>query len=396
MRWLFCDPENPRECARRQQVLRRVDDWWRDFSVEQETIRDSFRQRSSSFRLPEWMQEHLQAIDERLCWEFGPALEKNGHRLVITPESEHWLRPLVRTVLERAPKLPGWEFYPYRLAEEAELAAAAVQGRVGLDISGALVEARIGECRKIDLCFHFPQGLTEDDQEARCAAFIASETLVGEEILDHWIGSIDVGPPAVRKGKADCRMLCLERVGPTVDALIGSIVEQLPSDPTWKYIENVSWSGVQLTPEEGEADYGARDDLFVAISGRLDVFEAAHGGGIFSSACHSRCGETFCYLKIDGAQGLEGSQFNDRAEMEEALNIALIQQQAGCCFGGGTGLRYSYIDLALTDVERGIEIVRRVLLEGGVPKRTWIHFFDDELAREWIGIHHRSPEPPLV
>jgi hypothetical protein len=133
----------------------------------------------------------------------------------------------------------------------------------------------------------------------------------------------------------------------------------------------------------------------VAISGRLDVFEASHGGGIFSSACHSRCGETFCYLKIDGAQGLDRSQFHDRAEIEEAINAALAREEAGCCFGGGTGLRYSYIDLALTDLARGAEIVRRVLLSGGIPKRTWIQFFDDELAHEWIGIHADAPEPPM-
>src|SRR5687767_2574515 len=155
MRWLFCDPENPRECARRQQVLRRVDDWWREFSAEQETIRDSFGQRSSSFRLPEWMQEHLQAIDERLCWEFGPALEPDRHSLVRTPHSEPWLGPLVRTILGRAPQVPRREFLSFRVAAEAELARAPVEGRFCLDISRGLVGARIGECRKIDLCFHF-------------------------------------------------------------------------------------------------------------------------------------------------------------------------------------------------------------------------------------------------
>jgi hypothetical protein len=395
MRWLFCDPNNAQERRRRQQILSQVDDWWQTFSQHQADISRTFRQRQSDFDVARWMQDHLQVIDDRLCWEFGPGTSGSGHRLVITPESEHWLRPLVRTVLERAPELSGWEFFSYRLPEEVEQAIATVEGRVGLDVTGAVVEARIGECRKVDICFHFPAELQADDQEARCAAFVATESLVGEEILDHWIGCIDVGPPAVRRGKPDCRLLSLDRVGPTVDALIGSLVEQLPSDPTWKYIENANWSGVELHPNEGESDYCARDDLFVAISGRLDVFEASHGGGIFTSACHSRCGETFCYLKIDGAQGLEHSQFHDRAEIEEAINAALVQQEAGCAFGGGTGLRYSYIDLALTDLARGLEILRRVLLAGGIPKRTWIQFFDDELAHEWIGIHADAPEPPM-
>jgi hypothetical protein len=395
MRWLFSDPQNAHECRHRQQVLDRVDLWWRSFVRHQAAIAESFLRPTANFDITRWMQDHLQAIDDRLCWEFGPSTSGSGHRLVITPECEHWLRPVVRTILERAPAIDGWEFFPYRLAEEAERAIATVEGRVGADITGTFVEARIGECRKVDLCFHFPPALAAADQEARCAAFVAAESLVGEEILDHWIGCIDVGPHAARKARPDCRMLSLERVGPTVDALIGSLIEQLPSEPTWKTIDKVDWSGVELHPNEGESDYAARDDLFVAISGRLDVFEASHGGGIFASCCHSRCGEVFCYLKIDGSQGLENSQFQDRAEIEEALNAALMAAEAGCCFGGGTGLRYSYIDLALTDLDRGIDIIRELLLAGGIPKRTWIQFFDDELAHEWIGIHPTAPEPPL-
>ena len=394
MRWLFSDPNNAHECRQRQQVLQRMDHWWRSFARQQATIADSFCQPHCTFDVSRWMQEHLQAIDDRLCWEFGPATAGNGHRLVITPECEHWLRPVVRTILERAPAIDGWEFFPYRLAEGAEQTIATVAGRVGADIAGTLVEARIGDCRKVDLRFHFPPELSAADQEARCAAFVATEALVGEEILDHWIGCIDLGAAAPRKSKPDCRLLSLDRVGPTVDALIGSLIEQLPSEPTWKTIESSTWSGIELHPDEGESDYAARDDLFVAISGRLDIFEASHGGGIFSSGCHSRCGETFCYLKIDGSAGLEESQFHDRAEIEEALNAALVAAQAGCCFGGGTGLRYSYIDLALTDLHRGIAIVRDRLRAGGIPKRTWIQFFDDELAHEWVGIHDGAPEPP--
>lgn len=395
MRWLYCDPKNPRECRQRQQVLDKIDAWWRAFSCQHAEIDKSIRQGAGAIDVSRWMQDNLQCIDDRLCWEFGPAVHTSGHRLVITPECEHWLRPMVGTILQRAPGIEGWEFYSHRLPEAADQAIASVAGRVGIDIAGALVEARIGECRKVDLGFHFPPQMQAEDQEARCAAFVAAESLVGEEILDHWIGCINLGPPAVRKPRPDCRQLSLDRVRPTVDALIGSLVEQLPSEPTWKTIEGSSWSGIELHPNEGESDYCARDDLFVAISGRLDVFEASHGGGIFASNCHSRCGETFCYLKIDGAGGLRSSQFGDRAEIEEALNSALIQEGIGCCFGGGTGLRYSYIDLALANVPRAIELLRGVLLAGGIPKRTWLQFFDDELAHEWVGIHEDAPEPPL-
>ena len=68
--------------------------------------------------------------------------------------------------------------------------------------------------------------------------------------------------------------------------------------------------------------------------------------------------------------------------------------RAGCVIGGGTGLRYSYIDLALTDVRRGSDLVRQRLRAGNVPKRSWLLFHDCEWAREWVGVWDDTPRPP--
>ena len=73
----------------------------------------------------------------------------------------------------------------------------------------------------------------------------------------------------------------------------------------------------------------------------------------------------------------------------------LIPAGLGCQIGGGTGWRYSYVDLALTDVEKGIEAVRARLRAGNVPRRSWIQFFNAEWEQEWIGIYPDSPPPPM-
>jgi hypothetical protein len=59
-------------------------------------------------------------------------------------------------------------------------------------------------------------------------------------------------------------------------------------------------------------DYPGRPDVLVAytaLPGLLERFESAEA---LRSADFSKCGETFCYLKIDGIEGLEGSAFLDR------------------------------------------------------------------------------------
>jgi hypothetical protein len=125
------------------------------------------------------------------------------------------------------------------------------------------------------------------------------------------------------------------------------------------------------------------------------MWQAAHSGSLFHSASHSRCGETFGYVKIDGAAGLPVEcQFHERGEIEDAINAALRPLKLGCVIGGGTGLRYSYIDLALTDLRAGVNLVREVLQQNRLPLRTWVSFFDDDLGREWVGIHDETPAPP--
>jgi hypothetical protein len=105
MRWLYFDPSNSQEAAAHAAVVSRMDEWWKQFAAKTDDLLDLFTQRSQ-WDLPAWMDRELRAVSADLMWEFGPAVSENGHRLVITPETEKHLRPMVQTLLERAPKLP--------------------------------------------------------------------------------------------------------------------------------------------------------------------------------------------------------------------------------------------------------------------------------------------------
>lgn len=186
----------------------------------------------------------------------------------------------------------------------------------------------------------------------------------------------------------------LERMQETVAAVIGSVTEQLPDRPHYSWATEAEWTLWELEPKSQE-DYTEQADLFVGRSPNPTMWTAAHSRGLFFSERFSRCGETFCYVKLDGSEGLDELMFDDKAEIEDALDEVLKPTELGCQIGGGTGRRYSYIDLALVDVERGIDVVRQRLQEGNVPKRSWIQFFDADLESEWIGIYDDSPPPPM-
>jgi hypothetical protein len=390
MRWLFHDPSNRTEAAARKRTLAGIDRWWEQFAAKAPALNDLFKGKKK-WDLPGWMNDTLQAISPQLMWEYGPAVRGPGYRLVITPESHKELRPLTTAILERAPKIAGWEFYPYRLAEDLDMARDTVEARTGGTLNEVTAEARIGEGNRIDLMFRSPVTEDEDDEEARGVAFVAAESLLGEQALDRWVGAIEVG--ATQKRARKTGTVALDRLKDTFDALVESIRDRLSPRPLREVAADAKWSLLKLEPEQAD-DYPEQLDLFVSVTLDVDLWKAMHAHMPFASERFSRCGETFAYVKIDGSEGLGGSKFADRGEIEDALTEALAPDKLGMHIGGGTGVRYSYVDLALTDLARGVEVVRRTLQAGKVPNRTWVLFFDADLCGEWVGVYPESPEPP--
>jgi len=390
MRWKYYNKSNHAESTAHDGVVRAIRTWWEEFSRKADSIDALFR-RAEEWDLPEWMNRQLRQIHPELMWEFGPAVSGKGHRLVITPETRSELRPLVQEIIERAPRLAGWEFHAYRIAESVEQSLRLVEARTELDLSNVTVAASVGKDNRMDLVYRWDRVPHNNDQ-AFDAAFVATESLLGEQALDRWVGVIslvDQQTPA-EQGQ---RFLPLHRLQSTFDALIDSTISQLPAEPYSALTEETEWAVMKLQPEDAR-DYPERFDLLTCITCNPDLVGATFSEAPFFSERYSRCGETFCYLKIDGAD-TSTTDFQDRDDMEEAIRNALETQDLGALIGAGTGLRYSYMELALTDVDRGIAAVRRAMSEGNVPRRSWILFHDADLTAEWIGVYDDSPAPPL-
>jgi hypothetical protein len=382
---MFPDPNDDEENREREDILGSIDRFWSTFTDRAEDISAAFCGKKQ-WDLPAWMSENLARIDPRLMWEFGPGIA-DGHRLVITPEIHRELRPLVSRILERAPQLQDWTFFPYRLADSIDACRIMVEGRTGRPQHLERARVDIGELNRVDLTFALPSSLGVDADLGRDQAFVSTETLLGEEVLDKWIGDIDVQPID------DESLVPLVDLKDVVDQVIARARERCLEAPCHQLAEHAKWTLFKLNPDAAE-DYTEQQDMFVGKTMLVDMWKCAHMGAPFHSGRFSRYGETFCYLKIDGAGGLDEERFKDKSEIEDAIDAVLIPNRAGCVIGGGTGLRYSYIDFALTDVDRALPLVIKRLREGNVPRRSWILFFDDELGDEWIGVWDDSPAPP--
>src|SRR5262249_15564683 len=148
----------------------------------------------------------------------------------------------------------------------------------------------------------------------------------------------------------------------------------------------LSWIEVDLKPKKQD-DYLHRYDLLTALTCAPDMWRNAHSGDLFWSGRFSRSSEVFCYLKMDRGGPIRRAAVGDRNKAEDALNAGLRPGRLGCVIGGGSGRRYDYIDLALTDVRAAVSVIREVLARSALEtRRGWLQFFDHALGAEWVGL----------
>ena len=381
MRWRYIEPQTRADMNRRERTAQAIGRWWDAFQVNSGRLRDCFT-KGTDFDVPAFMARHLGQVDPELMWEFGRGVIEGGHRLVVTPESSKSLRPMVESLLGQAPDLDGWEFYAYRLPEP-HMVLEMVGARLGLELKALRGRAVRGNNNQIDLVYSSPD--VDDLEQFFHVAFVATETLVGEEVLDTWIGEISGSV------EDSGEWLTMTELAKQVERLQAAICAELPDVPA--VAEGGVWTLFKLKPEVQD-DYAYQSDLLVGRTPLEEMWKAAHRRVPFSSCRFSGVGETFCYIKLDGSEGLDCEGFADKSEIEDALDELLRPRGLGCQIGGGTGLRYSYVDLALTDVDSAIPAIRARLQEGRLPKRSWLLFFDDIYRDEWIGIWDDTPAPP--
>lgn len=388
LRWAF--PDSSEQDARAV-VDARIDAWWQALSGRRTEL-DAFLRGDTRFDLPSFVSEHLGAIDSELCWELAPGPGPRP-RLVISCEAERHLLPLVRRVLGRAPAELGLELFDHRPAEPLEAALFKARGQTGVDSAGWTVELSEQPYGLLELRWRSPR----TDDAAKHAAFVMTQTLLGEHTLPDWVGDVTVDAPPSMFSKL---LGAGRKAGLSATALRGRVEElkrswldrqaDQPLLVSSRVGRDANWSLVRLEPQPG-SDFPGQKDLQTARTANVEFFKATRSGAPFASTRFSRFGETFLYLKTDGF-GDDG--FSNTLAIEEALDRALAEGNLGRAVGAGTGTRYSYVDLVVSDPARALERIVPVLREGKLPRRAWLLFFDDTLAAEWVGVWPETPPPP--
>lgn len=368
--------------------MAKIDHWWTQFRSRMNDLEAMF-EGTHDWDVVAWMEKELLAIDEDLSWEFRPSSIHGQHELAFSPEQDPSKIGLIRQILKRAPTAANWHFDIFRNAVDIEHCLARTLDSTGIDLSNSTVSVHEGQANQIDFVFHFDR-LPSDEDVLFEAMLIAIELLLGEELMMTWAGSFE----AVDDEKAHdskMRFVPLAQVPQAVAAVSERMTDRLASEPYWNRVDELQWAAFELKPQEA-IDYERRDDLLTAVTCDPDLAAATFEAQAFASERFSRHGETFCYIKVDERGSVE-TGFAEREDMEEAIRSTLETQELGCLVGSGTGLRYTYLELALTDLDEALNAIRETLQEGQVSRRSWVLFHDASLHNEWFPIYEGASGP---
>ncbi len=273
--------------------------------------------------------------------------------------------------------------------------AVARAKRRGFDFSRATARAGFARGHLLEVVIGCPGGSGSDDEQLAAEALVWE--ILGERRADDWIGAVDV-VPAPRGGPLrvvsapEPASFPLSELPAAVAAAIEGVYAGLPNLPLCLFEAPLDWTMFELDPEPAD-EYRADDDLVLVSTCVPELIKCHLERAPFSSLRFSRHGELFIYLKYAG-RGSPETRLAARRRLEDQLDEALVPARLGRVVGGGLGLRYSYVYLAITAPERAFSTLVELGVQARLPVRSWLLPLDSDLAAEWCQIWPDAPAPP--
>lgn len=340
----------------------------------------------------------LAELDERLELEVLGALP-GPRTAVVSARMERRLRPMAEALVLRAPRTDQLRFVAHRPARSFSDSVAEVKASHGFDLANARARAGFSRGHLIDVVVYGPKFGGRGDDRCLDAADAAVESVLGERVMDEWIGDVAAEP---LPGGGPLRVLNddpaptfpLSALPAAVSAAVEGLRAELP-EPSRVPLPRDEWTLFETEPEPAH-DYAAQDDVALAASALPEMLKCFLEGSPFSSLRFTRGGERFAYLKLDVHDVPFERRLGQRNLLEERLARALQDGKHGAVVGNGLGLRYAYLDIALSPEREALAIACQVARDLEVPRRSWLLFCDSDWAGEWVGVWPDSPSPPGV
>jgi hypothetical protein len=285
-----------------------------------------------------------------------------------------------------------------RPASPLGTALAALRAETGVDFSRAAARAGFTRGHLLDVVIKLPGARGTRGEEAAAERLVT--TLLGEAAADDWIDQVTLEPaphggalPVLQSLPESGSYFALAELAAAVTAAAQGLHAGLPAEPLWASGGEQRWTLLELDVDPAD-DYARQADVALCTTFMPEMLRCYLYGSPFASRRFSRHGEIFAYLKHVSAGGGTRDALAARRVLEDALDAALVVERCGRVVGSGMGVVYSYVDFALSSLDRALSVIRTIASRVGLPPRSWLLFCDNELSDDWAAVHPASPPPP--
>lgn len=338
----------------------------------------------------------IDAIDERIRLHVESSDAGLSYAALGVEDSSAW--PLARLLLEQAPDDVGVALALGRSALPLPVALAEVEHDDGVALGRASLRVGFARGHLLEITLGVPGGTGAEIEQ------IAAENLVrallGERQFDTWVGAVHAtpaprgGPLRMLEDSARSGALGISDLQATVAAATRGALLGLPElaravrsshdvDARDARDAQADWTLLEVEPFVDAAP-DRKHDLLLASTATPELLRCYMEGQPCSSRRFSRAGEHFVFLSYaDGHASME-RRLAERARVEGALSVTL--EGVGAVTGVGVGLHTTYVDFALCDLEAGLARLVSGARELGLPRHSFVQFFDSELSEEWVSV----------
>lgn len=386
MRVLFLDPNDPAEASFASEVKELAERFYGEVQ----------RELANGGELPDFCIQEFRLAACCYAPECFPESSTPELPILVLRGESPPLQPLAEWVVGLAPETLSVKVVGSTPPFRPSVAFGRVPQTAGVDLRGMRFRVGVGRGHLLELVAHLPKRALLPDirntpAEAREAIEGAVEGLVedllGQELFERWVGEISYEQMPTNTGlrlvgsRQERALHAASELYSTVRAVEADIHAGLSQMP-WSENYGATWSMLELEPSESLR--GQRQpDLAVAVTCFPELVHCFLSGASFDSRRFSARNERFVVVAVlvPGAQAV---RFSAKECLEKAFDQRLRTAQLGAVIGVGTGVRYLYFTLALSELADGVPLLRSELRKVVGVERASLLFMDNEWANEWV------------
>lgn len=288
-----------------------------------------------------------------------------------------------------------------RMAVPLAQALTEVQQSHEVDLEGASLRAGFGRGHLLEVTLGVPGGVSSENEQNAAENLVRA--VLGDRVFETWIGAVHVTAAPRRSSlrvldiNAPRTTLQLRELFDTVSAAVRGVLAGLPayasagesSSLAEPDVEGVAsdtpredWTLLEIEPMADTSGV-RKDDLVLASTCTPELLRCYLDGSPCASRRFSRA-EQFVFVSYEDDEPTMQARVARRTAIEEALAECIAGE--GAVTGVGFGVKTTYVDLALCNLETGLPRLVSKLRDVRAPARTFVQFFDTELGDEWLSI----------